>query len=341
MPVDRNFSKIFPPPLIFGNERVTLISSSDVRKYSAGEVKVPKVLDNTEKLDSDDNFRASKGGIYSEDIFGPMPGLSVKSGVDSDNRRINVYIPFPPLKGGPAPKGGFGHIELPYPAVHPYFYMKRPSILAGLLGLGANIAKDIVNMTCLVVIESDDPSVHEGYLVERPSLTRLSNQARRSKRRFRVDSGARYLARLLEELNLSAIIDSSKRRLEEGKDLSPKEKRRLVLRLNVARAFLNSGVHPGNMIMDAIPILPTEDRPLIVIDGVPDTRPRAVNNLYLELLEAKQDYGRIMRKEKKANGGKRVVPIVVRELRTLIRRSQRLVNLLYTGGRRVRKTVVK
>jgi DNA-directed RNA polymerase subunit beta' len=315
--------------LVFGPERMTLVTSDEIRRMSSGKVTRPALIVNMGRANENNPPRPSRGGLYSEKIFGPAPIKLLRKGSDERGRIISVFVPeLKPFKLKT------GHIELSYPVLHPYFYKKIPSPAAGLLGLGANILKDIIHMRTLMVTESDDPGTPPGRLVRRTKLKRFVKERPRAK--IRLESGARLIRKLLSRLDLPKIIKEESEKLEGGFK-TPLLKRRSLLKYKFAKAFLESGISPAAIVMDAVPVLPVSERPLVLMDGGRDTRKKTLNNIYLGLLETNKE-------AELAFGGRKVRGrdfLPDKDLRNIAQKYQRLVCHLYGQGKRVRRTVVR
>jgi len=236
--------------------KIRLASPDEIRQWSYGEV------ENHETI----NYRTSKpepGGLFDERIFGPTRDYQCACG---KKQTVN--------KGQICPKCGIeiteakvrrermGHINLEAPVVHTWYLKNSPSRLAILLGIKAKALEEVVYHAAYIVT---DPG-HNTPLAKKQILTEQHYSALVEEygNRFTALTGAEAVKRLLQELDLDKEVKALRRRLKT----SSKQKRdRIIKRLEVVEAFNSSDNKPEWMVMDVIPVIPPDLRPMVPLDG--------------------------------------------------------------------------
>jgi DNA-directed RNA polymerase subunit beta' len=247
----------------YGAVRISLASPHDIRSWSFGEVKKPETINYR-------TYRPEKDGLFCERIFGPEKdwecacgkyrGMKYK-GMICD--RCGVKVTHSRVR-----RKRMGHIELAAPVVHIWFFKAMPSRLGTLLDMKTTSLEKIIYFQDYVVVDPGDSQ----QLKERQLLTEEQYREAREKfgETFEADMGAEAVKKLLEKLNL---VELSKKLRDELTALNAKEKpskqkqRDLVKRLKVVEALRDSANKPEWMVLECIPVIPPDLRPLVLLDS--------------------------------------------------------------------------
>jgi len=240
----------------FNKISIRLASPEKIREWSHGEVKKPETI----------NYRTLKperDGLFCEKIFGTTKEWECYCGKFKSIR----------YKGVVCDKCGvevthfrvrrerMGHIELSYPVAHIWYYRTVPSRIALVLDMTANDIKSVLYFERYVIIEPGDSGLKENQLITADEYNRLMDQYGDQ---FYASIGADALKEMLSMVNLEDEIAELRAYVEEKKKINDK---RTLKRLEILEAFRDSGNRPEWMILDVLPILPPELRPMVQLEG--------------------------------------------------------------------------
>ncbi|MFM7590934.1 MAG: DNA-directed RNA polymerase subunit beta', partial [Isosphaeraceae bacterium] len=241
----------------YGAVKIRLASPSDIRSRSFGEVKKPETINYR-------TYRPEKDGLFCEKIFGPekdwecacgkFRGMKYK-GMVCD--RCGVKVTHSRVR-----RKRMGHIELAAPVVHIWFFKAMPSRLGTLLDMKTSSLEKVIYFQDYVVV---DPG--ESELKERQLLTEEDYRQARAKfgDTFKADMGAEAIRQLLLRLDLAAI---SKQLRQDLVETSSKQKiKDLTKRLKVVESLRDSENRPEWMVLECIPVIPPDLRPLVLLDS--------------------------------------------------------------------------
>jgi len=246
----------------YGAVRISLASPHDIRNWSFGEVKKPETINYR-------TYRPEKDGLFCERIFGPEKdwecacgkyrGMKYK-GMICD--RCGVKVTHSRVR-----RKRMGHIELAAPVVHIWFFKAMPSRLGTLLDMKTTSLEKIIYFQDYVVVNPADTPLKERQLLTEDDY-RKAREAYGDT--FEADMGAEAIKKLLEHLNL---VDLSKKLRDELTELNKKDKpskqkqRDLVKRLKVVESLRDSANKPEWMVLECIPVIPPDLRPLVLLDS--------------------------------------------------------------------------
>ncbi|MDO4479188.1 MAG: DNA-directed RNA polymerase subunit beta', partial [Lachnospiraceae bacterium] len=238
--------------------RISLASPEKIREWSHGEVKKPETI----------NYRTlkpEKDGLFCEKIFGPSKDWECHCGKYKKVRykgvvcdRCGVEVTKSSVR-----RDRMGHIELAAPVSHIWYFKGIPSRMGLILDLTPRTLERVLYFVNYIVL---DPADAKGALDYKQILTEKEYQEAREQYgwNFRVGMGAEAIQELLSSIDLEAEFIE----LKEGLKNSTGQKRaRIIKRLEVVEAFRNSGNRPEWMIMNVIPVIPPDLRPMIQLDG--------------------------------------------------------------------------
>ena len=240
----------------FVSMRIGLASPDQIREWSYGEVKKPETI----------NYRTLKperDGLFCERIFGPTKDWECHCG---KYKRIRY-------KGIVCDKCGvevtrskvrrerMGQIELAAPVSHIWYFKGIPSRMGLILDVSPRNLEKVLYFASYIVLDAGDTPLTKKQLLTEAEYVEARDKYGDG---FRVGMGAQAVKELLEEIDLEALTNELR---AEMKDASNQRKVRVVRRLEVCEAFLKSGNRPEWMIMDVVPVIPPELRPMVQLDG--------------------------------------------------------------------------
>ncbi len=250
-------SKEVYEPLTFDAIKIGLASPEKIREWSRGEVKKPETI----------NYRTlkpEKDGLYCERIFGPSKDWECHCGKYKKIRykgvvcdRCGVEVTKSTVR-----RERMGHIELAAPVSHIWYFKGIPSRMGLILDLSPRTLEKVLYFANYIVLDPADTSLQIKQV-----LTEREYQEAREKfpnSNFRVGMGAESIKELLQAIDLEKESEELKAGL---KDATGQKRARIIKRLEVVEAFRESGNRPEWMIMDVIPVIPPDLRPMVQLDG--------------------------------------------------------------------------
>ncbi|MBT2572138.1 DNA-directed RNA polymerase subunit beta' [Planococcus sp. ISL-110] len=236
--------------------KIGLASPDKIRSWSYGEVKKPETI----------NYRTlkpEKDGLFCERIFGPTKDWECHCGKYKRVRykgvvcdRCGVEVTRSKVR-----RERMGHIELAAPVSHIWYFKGIPSRMGLILDMSPRSLEEVIYFASYVVIDPADTPLEKKQL-----LSEKEYRAYRDKfgKKFQAAMGAEAIKRLLQEIDLERETDSLK---EELKTAQGQRRTRAIKRLEVVESFRNSGNNPDWMILDVLPVIPPELRPMVQLDG--------------------------------------------------------------------------
>lgn len=241
----------------FSHLKIRLASPEEIRSWSFGEVTKHETI----------NYRTlkpEKDGLFCERIFGPTKdyqcACSNKSKKSSHPGKIcpNCGVEITEAK---VRRERMGHIELKAPVVHAWYLRNSPSRLATLLDIKARDLEEVVYLASYIVVEAGDTDLQfKQILSEREYTDKYFEYGSR----FKALTGAEAVKYLLQKINLD---EETLRLRVELKTASKQRREKIVKRLNVVEAFNNSDNKPEWMILEVLPVIPPDLRPMVQLDG--------------------------------------------------------------------------
>ncbi|HHW39857.1 MAG TPA: DNA-directed RNA polymerase subunit beta' [Syntrophomonadaceae bacterium] len=240
----------------FEQMRIGLASPEQIRAWSSGEVKKPETI----------NYRTLKperDGLFCERIFGPTKDWECHCGKYKRVRykgiicdRCGVEVTRAKVR-----RERLGHIELAAPVSHIWYFKGIPSRMGLLLDMSPRSLEKVLYFVSYVVIDPGDTP-----LTKKQLLTESEYRENKEKygNRFRAGMGAEAIKELLEEIDLDKLSQELRNELNEA---TGQRKVRAIRRLEVVEAFRKSGNRPEWMILEVIPVIPPELRPMVQLDG--------------------------------------------------------------------------
>jgi DNA-directed RNA polymerase subunit beta' len=236
--------------------KIGLASPDKIRSWSFGEVKKPETI----------NYRTlkpEKDGLFCERIFGPTKDWECHCGKYKRVRykgvvcdRCGVEVTRAKVR-----RERMGHIELAAPVSHIWYFKGIPSRMGLVLDMSPRALEEVIYFASYVVTEIGDTPLEKKQL-----LSEKEYRAYRDKygSKFQAAMGAEAIKKLLQDIDLQKDVGALK---EELKTAQGQRRTRAIKRLEVLEAFRNSGNEPSWMILDVLPVIPPELRPMVQLDG--------------------------------------------------------------------------
>ena len=235
--------------------------------WSWGEVTKPETINYR-------SFKPEKDGLFCERIFGPVKDWECHCGKYKRIRyrgvicdRCGVEVTLSKVR-----RDRMGHIELAVPVAHIWFFKTLPSPMGNLLDLTLRELEKVVYYSNYVVIEPGQQEVHANELLDEEQYLTLRAKAKEEgDTAFNADIGSQAVRELLRRIDVDKVAEQLRK--DVLVETSQQKKKQQLKRLKVVDAFRNSGDHgdvrnkPEWMILDVIPVIPPDLRPLVPLDG--------------------------------------------------------------------------
>ena len=243
----------------FEGLRIAIASPEKIRSWSYGEVKKAETM----------NYRTLKperDGLFCEKIFGPTKDFECSCGKYKRLRYKNIICDRCGVEvtKSKVRRERMGHIELATPVSHIWFFKGVPSRMGLVLDMSPRELEEVLYFVSYVVLDPGDTPLEKKQTISDKDYRTYYEKYGNT---FRVGMGAEAIKELLEEVDLEKEVNDIKKKISEIKDTSSQKRVRLIKRLDVLDAFLESGNRPEWMILTALPVIPPELRPMIQLDG--------------------------------------------------------------------------
>ena len=236
--------------------KIGIASPEKIREWSYGEVKKPETINYR-------TLRPERDGLFCEKIFGPTKDYECACGKYKRVRYKNIICDRCGVEvtRSKVRRERMGHIELATPVSHIWFFKGVPSRMGLVLDMSPRDLEEVLYFVSYVVIDKGNAP-----LENKQTLSEKEYRAYYEKygTGFKVGMGAEAIKELLKKVDLKKEIDEISKELEGAQG---QKRTRLLKRLDVLDAFYKSGNKPEWMIMDCIPVIPPELRPMIQLDG--------------------------------------------------------------------------
>jgi DNA-directed RNA polymerase subunit beta' len=237
---------------------ICIASADRVRSWSSGEVKNPETINYR-------TFKPEKGGLFCERIFGPTRDWECAcgkykrikhKGVVCDRCGVEVTL-------SRVRRERMGHIELAVPVTHIWFYKCMPSRIGLMLDMTARSLERVIYYEDYMVVDPGSTPLQRGQLLTEVDLREAEEQYGADA--FKVGMGAQAIRDIFSQINLVEVI----KELEEamGKTRSKQIRKKLAKRLKLCQGFAESHSRPEWMILEVLPVIPPDLRPLVPLEG--------------------------------------------------------------------------
>ncbi len=236
--------------------KIGLASPEKIRSWSYGEVKKPETI----------NYRTlkpEKDGLFCERIFGPQKDWECHCGKYKRVRykgvvcdRCGVEVTKAKVR-----RERMGHIELAAPVSHIWYFKGIPSRMGLVLDMSPRALEEVIYFAAYIVTEPGNTPLEKKQLLSEKEYRTYYEKYGSS---FKAQMGAEAIRKLLQDINLEKEVDALK---EELKTAQGQRRTRAIKRLEVMEAFRHSGNDPSWMVLDVLPVIPPEIRPMVQLDG--------------------------------------------------------------------------
>ncbi|GAB2568233.1 DNA-directed RNA polymerase subunit beta' [Gracilibacillus alcaliphilus] len=236
--------------------KIGLASPNKIRSWSFGEVKKPETI----------NYRTlkpEKDGLFCERIFGPQKDWECHCGKYKRVRykgvvcdRCGVEVTKAKVR-----RERMGHIELAAPVSHIWYFKGIPSRMGLVLDMSPRALEEVIYFAAYIVTDPGDTALEKKQLLSEKEYRAYYEKYGSS---FKAQMGAEAIKKILQDIDLEKEVEILR---EELKSAQGQRRTRAIKRLEVLEAFRNSGNEPSWMIMDVLPIIPPELRPMVQLDG--------------------------------------------------------------------------
>jgi len=294
--------------------RIKIASPEKIRSWSYGEVKKPETI----------NYRSLKperDGLFCAKIFGPTKDWECNCGKYKRMKHRGIVCDKCGVEviQSKVRRERMGHIELASPVAHIWFLKAVPSRIGVLLDMTLKQLERILYFESYVVTDHGDTPLKDREMLTEEQYRKASQEYGG---RFKAEMGAEAIRELLRQLDLETQYKDLQRKIEQATSLAVKKKQ--IKRLKVVEAFRKSGNKPEWMIMDVIPVLPPELRPLVPLDGGRFAT-SDLNDLYRRVINRNNRLKRLLEL--------RAPAVIIRNEKRML---QEAVDALFDNGRRGR-----
>ena len=301
-------------PTEFASITVKLASPEKIRAWSYGEVKKPETINYR-------TFKPERDGLFCAKIFGPIKDWECVCGKYKRMKHRGVVCDKCGVEviQSKARRERLGHIELATPVAHVWFLRGVPSKIGTLLDIGMRQLEKVLYFENYIVVDPGDTSLKEkDLLTEEEYKKKLQEFGER----FKAGIGADAIRELLRRVDLDTLATELRMKIHDSQSLGVK--RKLTKRLRIVDAFRKSDNKPAWMIMDVVPVLPPDLRPLVPLEGGRFAT-SDLNDLYRRVINRNNRLKRLM--DLKAPG------VIIRNEKRMLQES---VDALFDNGRRSR-----
>jgi len=240
----------------YGSVKISLASPNDIRSWSFGEVRKPETINYR-------TYRPEKDGLFCERIFGPERDWECACGKYKGTKfkgiicdRCGVKVTHSRVR-----RKRMGHINLAAPVLHIWFFKSIPNRLGTILGMKSSDLEKIIYFQDYVVTDPGASTLKAGQLFSEEEYRDAVNKYGNS---FKAAMGAEAIKTLLESLDLEVL--SGQLRKAIAKTNSKQKIRDLTKRLKTINEIKNSSNKPEWMVLDAVPVIPPDLRPLVLLE---------------------------------------------------------------------------
>ena len=241
---------------VFNSIKIGLASPDHIRAWSHGEVKKPETI----------NYRTLKperDGLFCERIFGPQKDWECHCGKYKRLRykgkiceKCGVEVTRAKVR-----RERMGHIELAAPVSHIWYFKGIPSRMGLLLDISPRRLEEVLYFAKYIVVDPGETVLEKGQIL---TEREYSDMYEKYEDDFRAGMGAEAIKELLSEIDLEKMVEDLRHDIENA---SGQKRMKVIRRLEVAEAFLQSGNRPEWMILDVVPVIPPDIRPMVQLDG--------------------------------------------------------------------------
>jgi DNA-directed RNA polymerase subunit beta' len=244
-------------PRLYKGVKLALASPEQIRQWSHGEIKKPETINYR-------TFKPERDGLFCAKIFGPTKDYECNCGKYKRMKHRGVICEKCGVEviQSKVRRERMGHIELATPVSHIWFLKSLPSKIGNLLDLTLKGIEKVLYFDSYIVTDPKDTALAKCQLL---SEEKYREALEEYDGKFEAGIGAEAVKKLLEDLDLETLYGELREEVRNTKSVAKRQK--LSKRLRIVDAFRRSGLNPTWMIMDVIPVLPPDLRPLVPLEG--------------------------------------------------------------------------
>ncbi len=302
-------------PLSFNAIRISLASPDKIRSWSHGEVKKPETINYR-------TFKPERDGLFCAKIFGPTKDYECNCGKYKRMRHRGVVCEKCGVEviQSKVRRERMGHIDLATPVAHIWFLKSLPSRIGTLLDMTLKELEKILYFESYVVVDPGTTPLQERELLSEGRYRKLTEE--HGPDAFRAGMGAEAIRELLKKLDVDKLFVDLRVEMKEA--TSEARRKKISKRLKVISAFKNSGNRPEWLILEVVPVIPPDLRPLVPLDGGRFAT-SDLNDLYRRVINRNNRLKRLMELN--------APDIIIRNEKRML---QEAVDALFDNGRRGR-----
>src|SRR5574341_591099 len=304
-----------PKDIAFDSIRIRIASPERIREWSYGEVKKPETINYR-------SFKPERDGLFCAKIFGPIKDWECLCGKYKRMKHRGIVCDKCGVEviQSKVRRERMGHIELSSPVAHIWFLKGLPSRIGTLLDMTLRQLEKVLYFENYVVLDPADTPLKQKELLTEERYRKAALEYGPGS--FKANMGAEAIRDLLRDIHLEEESEDIRKKIETATSMATKKK--LTKRLKVIEAFRKSGNKPEWMIMDVIPVLPPELRPLVPLDGGRFAT-SDLNDLYRRVINRNNRLKRLLDLKAPA--------VIIRNEKRML---QEAVDALFDNGRRGR-----
>ncbi|MCI5194143.1 MAG: DNA-directed RNA polymerase subunit beta' [Candidatus Electrothrix sp. AU1_5] len=301
-------------PLVFDKVKISLASPTKILEWSHGEVKKPETINYR-------TFKPERDGLFCAKIFGPVKDYECNCGKYKRMKHRGVVCEKCGVEviQSKVRRERLGHIQLAAPVAHIWFLKSLPTKIGSILDMTLKEMERILYFESYAVVRSNVESIPAGSLLNEEQYQEALEQFPGE---FEVGIGAEAIRDMLKDLDLVELAAQLRKEMKETGSVTKRTK--LGKRLNVTEAFRDSGNRPEWMILEVVPVLPPDLRPLVPLEGGRFAT-SDLNDLYRRVINRNNRLKRLLELD--------APDIIIRNEKRML---QEAVDVLFDNGRRGR-----
>ena len=302
-------------PVAFGSLRISIASPETIRSWSHGEVKKPETINYR-------TFKPERDGLFCAKIFGPTKDYECNCGKYKRMRHRGVVCEKCGVEviQSKVRRERMGHIDLATPVAHIWFLKSLPSRIGTALDLTLKEVEKVLYFESYVVMDPKDTPLQKNELLSETAYRQAIEE--HGPDSFKADMGAEAIRQLLSEIEVEKTAGELREEMKAA--TSEAKRKKLAKRLKVISALKRSGIRPEWMILEVVPVIPPDLRPLVPLDGGRFAT-SDLNDLYRRVINRNNRLKRLMELQ--------APDIIIRNEKRML---QEAVDALFDNGRRGR-----
>src|SRR5215471_3227731 len=252
-----NFFEKPKDPLSFSAIRISLASPEKIREWSHGEVKKPETINYR-------TFKPERDGLFCAKIFGPVKDYECNCGKYKRMKHRGVVCEKCGVEviQSKVRRERLGHINLATPVAHIWFLKSLPSRIGNLVDITLKELEKVLYCESYVVVDPKETGLQRGELLTEDRYQKLVEEL--GEDAFVAGMGAESIRELLRQIDVHKLADDLRREMKDA--TSEAKRKKISKRLKVVEAFRESGNKPDWMMLEVIPVIPPDLRPLVPLD---------------------------------------------------------------------------